>query len=191
MSVTARLATGLIPLIALVALATAFVAPSETPIGEASGHELVLTEVPQNWRAPEELLAPFGAGETVTRILVHVTPTAGVDSFAGWDDSSALSAHQDRVAALVDAVLADLPDGEFATLRRFDNQAGFAGLATRLGLEDLLVRLLRVSDEAFERADPGMQIGESNRERIDALVRFRQAIADFVDVAPVELFRHP
>ncbi len=143
MSVTARLATGLIPLIALVALATAFVAPSETPIGEASGHELVLTEVPQNWRAPEELLAPFGAGETVTRILVHVTPTAGVDSFAGWDDSSALSAHQDRVAALVDAVLADLPDGEFATLRRFDNQAGFAGLATRLGL-DLLTEDPRV-----------------------------------------------
>jgi len=85
-----------------------------------------------------EIRADLDAGAARTRVIVNVVPSPALAAFDAFDDRSALPAHRDEVARVVDTVLARLGPDAFEVTRRYDHLASFAGLATENALDALL-----------------------------------------------------
>lgn len=86
----------------------------------------------------EDIFAGFERGDAETRVIVNLQPSVAIETFTSWDSPIALAEHRAEVARVVDDALASLPPGTVDVIRRYDNQASFAGWVTAPGLEFLL-----------------------------------------------------
>ena len=154
------------PVLAVFGWMLAFPPASEPPSARASNPPAPTTAfgleglAEEKWLTAEEILAPFQAGSSHTRVIVNLVPSVDVARFSAWDDVAAMSDYRAEVARVVDGVLASVPSSSIDVLERYDNQASFAAYVTEGALG------LLTDDERVLTVEPDRLIEAQTRQGV-------------------------